>query len=564
VVKKRIRTQNIIQLILVTGIILLANIISSFVFTRIDLTGDKRFTIAESSRKVVSHLKDVVYIKVYLEGDFPAGFEKLHTATREMLDELRNYANGNLEYEFINPSASTDEKERNNFYRQLAEKGLQPTNLEQESKEGTSQKIIFPGAIISYSTEEVPVQLLKDQIGVSSAEMLNNSIQNLEYEIVSGIKKATNPFKPSIAFLTGHGEVNEKQVEDITNVLKISYDVKRVELAHQLHALDGLRAVIIAKPDSAFDDKSKFILDQYIMNGGRVLWLVDQMQVSMDSLGRSGETMALGRPLNIDDMLFRYGVRINYDLILDLQSAPIPVVTGYVGNQPRTQLRPWYYFPVMTPTANHPTVNNLNAIKGEFVSTLDTIGAPGISKTILLTSSKYSRIASAPVRVSLGIMQLKPDPRQYMLQYLPTAVLLEGNFESVFKNRLLADTIRNSQLIGFKEQSDKKGKMVVIADGDIITNDFQKGRALACGYDKYSGTFFGNRSLIQNLVDYLADDSGLISLRSKELKLRTLDPQLLEKSSQLYILVNCIVPPLLILLFAIYKYGNRKKKYSLH
>ena len=558
---KNIKVQNLLQLVLVAGIIILANIISSYVFTRMDLTGDKRFTISEASKKTLGKLKDVVFVRVYLEGDFPPGFQKLHDATREMLDELRNYSNGNLEYEFINPSANPDREERNKFYHQLAEKGLQPTNLESKSNEGTSQKIIFPGALISFSTQEVPVQLLKDQIGVSNVQMLNNSIQNLEYEIVNGIKKATDPYKPAIAFIEGQGELNAKQTEDISNLFRITYDIKRVNINHQLSILKNYKAVIIAKPDSAFDEKDKFIIDQYIMHGGNVVWLIDQMDVKMDSLGTKGETMALGRPLNLDDMLFRYGVRINYDLILDLQAAPIPVVTGFVGNQPRTQLRPWYYFPVMTPTEKHPIVNNLNAIRGQFVSTIDTVGAPGIKKSVLLTSSRYSRIAPAPVRVSLGIMQLKPDPRQYNLSYLLTAVLLEGQFESLYKNRL-APSIEKDSSIGFLEKGIKPSKMVVIADGDMISNDFQQGRALACGYDRFSGTFFGNRSFIQNVIDYMVDEGGLMSVRSKEFKIRMLDPQVLESNAKYIKIINCVVPILLVLIFGIFKSVARKKKYA--
>lgn len=559
--QKSVKSQNLFQLILVTGIILLANVISSFVFTRIDLTGDKRFTISEASKVTLGSLKDVVFVKVYLEGDFPAGFQKLRNATREMLDELRNYSKGNLEYEFIDPAANPDEKERNKVYQQLAKRGLQPTNLESKSNEGTTQKIIFPGAIVSFSNEEVPVQLLKDQIGVSSAQMLNNSIQNLEYEIVNAIKKATNPMKPRIAFIEGEKELDEKKVEDITNVLRLSYEVERISINHQLGTLDRFRAVIIAKPDTAFDEKNKFIIDQYVMKGGKVLWLIDQMDVGMDSLKTKGESMALGRPLNLDDMLFRYGVRINYDLVLDLQSAPIPVVTGFIGNQPRTELRPWYYFPVMTPTEKHPIVNNLNAIKGEFVSTLDTVGAPGVKKSVLLTTSRYTRIAPAPVRVSLGIMQRKPDPRQYNQQYLLTAVLLEGEFESLYKNRL-PPAIASDSSIGFHAKSTKPTKMVVISDGDIISNDFQKGKPLACGYDKYSGTFFGNRSFIQNIIDYFIDEGGLMSVRSKEFKLRMLDPQVGEENAKSIKLLNCILPLLLVILFGIIKSYIRKRKYA--
>ena len=251
------KKQNIIQLLLVLGIIVLANIVSSFVFTRVDLTSDKRFTLSPSSKDLVGKLKDIVFVKVYLEGDFPAGFTKLHNATRELLDELRTYSNGNLEYEFIDPSANADPKERNNLYRQLAEKGLQPTNLEEKNKEASSQKIIFPGAIVSFSNQEMPVQLLKDQLGTAPAEMLNNSIQNLEYEITSAIRKVTNPYKPSIGFVEGHGELSTSAVADITNTLNSSYDVKRVRIDGILGSLAEFRAIIIAKPDSAFNEITK-------------------------------------------------------------------------------------------------------------------------------------------------------------------------------------------------------------------------------------------------------------------------------------------------------------------
>ena len=559
--QKSIKQQNIFQLILVAGIIILANVISSFIFTRFDLTGDKRFTVSTASKETLSKLKDVVYVKVYLEGDFPAGFQKLRNSTRELLDELRRYSNGNLDYEFIDPSASADPKERNKFYQQLAEKGLQPTNLESKTKEETVQKIIFPGAIVSFAGEEVPVQLLKDQIGVSSAQMLNNSIQNLEYEIVNAIKKATNPLKPEIAFIEGQDELDERSVEDITNTLRLSYHINRVKINEKLGSLDKYKAIIIAKPNTTFSEKDKFIIDQYVMKGGNILWLIDQMDVVMDSLSSRGETMALGRPLNLDDMLFRYGVRINYDLILDLQSAAIPVVTGFVGNQPRTQLRPWFYYPVMTPTEKHPIVNNLNAIKGQFISTIDTVGAPGIKKSVLLTTSQYCRIVPAPARVSLGIMQLKPEPRQYNQSNLLTSVLLEGKFESLYKNRL-PPAIAEDSAIGFKQQGIRNSKMVVISDGDIISNDFQKGRALACGYDKYSGTFFGNRSFIQNIIDYMIDEGGLMSVRSKVFKLRMLDPQVIEENERPIKILNCVLPILFVLIFGVVKFYLRRKKYA--
>lgn len=558
--KINLRARALTQLVLLTGILLMLNFIGSIWFTRIDLTGDKRFTLSEQSRKIVGNLKDVVYIKVYLEGDFSPGFTRLKESTREMLDELRTYSKGNLEYEFIDPAANTDETERDKLYAQLYQKGIQPTTLEERTAEGVNRKYIWPGAIISFSNQELGVQLLKDQIGLQPEVMLNNSIQNLEYEIVNGISKVTNPLQPAIAFISGHGELNEVQTADISMTLKNSYVVERLAIDGKLSALDKYKAVIIAKPDSAFNEKDKFILDQYIMKGGKVVWLLDQMQVSMDSLSGKGETMALARQLNLDDMLFRYGVRLNYDLVQDIVSSLIPVVTGTIGNTPKQQLMPWYYFPLMNPYSKHPIVNNLNAVRAQFISTMDTIAVQGVEKSVLLTSSRYSRISTAPARVSLGIMEFKPDPSMFPQSFLLTGVLMEGEFTSNFKNRI-PPVIAQDTAIGFKEKS-KKTAMVVVSDGDIIRNDIAKGNPVPLGVDKYTGSTYGNKAFMQNVMDYLCDDSGLMVVRNKEFRLRLLDPAILDESKLTLQVVNTVVPVSLILLFGIVKMYLRRRRYA--
>jgi ABC-2 type transport system permease protein len=558
--KINLRSRAITQLLLLTGIVLLLNFIGNIWFTRIDLTGDKRFTLSEQSRKIVGNLKDVVYIKVYLEGEFSPGFTRLKESTREMLDELRTYSKGNLEYEFIDPAANTDETERDKLYAQLYQKGIQPTTLEERTAEGVNRKYIWPGAVISFSNQELGVQLLKDQIGLQPEVMLNNSIQNLEYEIVNGISKVTNPLQPTIAFITGHGELNEIQTADITRTLKNSYIVERLAIEGKLNALDKYKAVIIAKPDSAFNEKDKFILDQYIMRGGKVVWLLDQMQVSMDSLSGKGETMALARQLNLDDMLFRYGVRLNYDLVQDIVSALIPVVTGTIGNTPKQQLMPWYYFPLMNPVSKHPIVNNLNAVRAQFISTMDTIAVQGVHKSALLTSSRYSRISTAPARVSLGIMEFKPDPSMFPQSFLLTGVLMEGEFTSNFKNRI-PPVIAQDTAIGFKEKS-KMTAMVVVSDGDIIRNDIAKGNPVPLGVDKYTGTTYGNKAFMQNVIDYLCDDSGLMVVRNKEFRLRLLDPTVIDENKLTLQVVNTVLPVSLILIFGILKMYLRRRKYA--
>ncbi|CAN5518069.1 gliding motility-associated ABC transporter substrate-binding protein GldG [soil metagenome] len=559
--KKNLKTQALLQLFLLTAILVLANFIGSFRFVRFDLTSDKRFTLSDASKKLVGNLKDVVYIKVYLEGDFSPGFKKLRNSTQELLDELRTYSKGNIEYEFIDPSVNPDEKERNKLYGQLYQKGIQPTTLEERTNEGINRKYIFPGAVISYSNMELGVQLLKDQMGAPPEVMLNNSIQNLEYELVNGIRKATSPLQSSIAFIEGHGELTDLQTGDISTSLRTSYQIKRVRIEGVLKSLDNYKAIIIAKPDSAFDEKDKFIIDQYIMNGGKVVWLIDQMQVTMDSLERTGETIGLARNLNIDDMLFRYGCRINYDLVQDLISSLIPVVTGYVGNQPKQQLMPWYYFPLMTPMSGHPIVNNLNAIKGQFVSSIDSVSVQGVSKSVLLTTSKYSRIQSAPARVSLGVMQYKPDPKQFPVHYLTTGLLLEGSFTSLYKNRI-PPQISDNKEIAFRD-SGKFSQQVVISDGDIIRNDVQKGSPAPLGLDRYTQTTYGNKNFIQNIIDYLCDDTGLMAVRNKELKLRLIDPTVLEGNTNGLKAINTGGPIAFILIFGLLKFYLRRRRYKI-
>ena len=558
--RKSPKGQAIMQLILLLGIIVLTNIVSSFVFTRIDLTDDSRFTLSDNSKKLVSQLKDVVYIRVYLEGDFSPGFSRLQQSTREILDELSIYSNGNLQFEFIDPSANPDEKERNNFYAQLYQKGIQPTTVEERTNEGVKRTYIFPGALVSYANVEMSITLLKNQNGFPPELILNNSIQNLEYEICNVIRKVTDPMRPSIAFLEGQGELDTTDVNDIANALKASYELKRVRIDGRLNALKDYQAVVIAKPDSAFSEKDKFVIDQYVMHGGKIIFLLDPIQASMDSLERRGEILAPARDLKLDDMLFRYGVRVNYDLIQDLLSSLIPVVTGMVGNQPKQQLLPWYFFPLMNPTSKHPIVNNLNSIKGQFVSSIDPIDAEGIKHTVLLTTSQYSRILPAPVRVSLGIMQFKPDPKMFPQKDVPVAVLMEGSFTSLFKNRI-PPTIAENKEIDFKDSS-VQTKVIVISDGDIIRNDIVKGSPVALGFDRYTNTTYGNKSFFLNIMDYFCDDSGLMSVRSKEFRLRMIDPAVLEADTSLLKWLNVTLPIVLLIVFGLIKFYLRLRRYT--
>lgn len=571
------RKKDLTFLAVIIVIIVLLNYVGTFVFERFDLTAEKRYTLSETSKNLAADLDDILYIKVYLEGEFPAGFKRLRDETKEMLDEFRAYSKGNIQYEFINPSESPDQKVRDEIYKQLYKQGLRPTDLKEKNEDGYSNKIIWPGALCTYKGTELPIQLLKSQIGASSESMLNSSIESLEYEIANAINNLTTVQKPKVAFVAGHGELTKLETASLSETLSEFYSIDRIELNEELHSLtervmlDSTKeyvvkikydAIIVAKPTQKFSEKDKFIIDQYIMYGGKVVWLIDAVSASMDSLQAANTTMALPIELNLEDQLFTYGVRINTNLIQDVQSVPIPIVTGVVGNQPKTEMFPWFFFPLLTPANNHPIVNNLNALKGEFVSTIDTIAKKGIKKTGLLKTSKYTKVNSAPTRVSLNMVRFEPDQSQFNKGHQVAAVLLEGKFESVFKNRITPE-IKTANEISFKEES-KPNKMIVIADGDITKNqvNIRTGEYLALGFDRFTRQEFGNRDFMVNVIDYLCNDNGLMAVRAKKLTIRLMDKTQLKEDKFYWQIVNTVLPIGFILLFGIAHYIDRKKKFT--
>lgn len=542
-------------------ILVLLNVVCSFLFHRFDLTSEKRYTLADATKKLLGSLDDVVYVKVYLDGDFPAGFKQLRNETKEMLDEFRIYSNNNIEYEFINPSENPDKKQQNEVFKQLADKGLQPFNLENKTETGTTQQIIWPGAIVSYRGHEAPWLLLKTQLTASAEAQLNNSVQALEYEFASCIRNLTVSIKPTIGFIDGHGELDTLGTWDIANALNEFYLTKRVTINEQLHALDGLKAIIIAKPDTAFSEKDKFIIDQFIMKGGKVLWAIDPLHTNLDTLVRKSWTIAIPFDLNLEDMLFKYGVRINQNMVLDLQSAVIPVNRS-MTKQPRFEPMPWIFSPLVTPSAKHPISKNLDLVKLEYAASIDTLSGKGISKTILLQSSKYAKTNNAPVRVFLQTALLQPDESRFTNSYQPLAVLMEGAFESVYKNRI-PPKIANDSAIGFKAQG-VKTKMIVIADGDILRNEIQynSGRPVPLGFDRFTNRTYGNKNFILNCVNYLCDDSGLIGVRARDLTLRLLDKKKVRNESFKWKAINTLLPLLTIAVIGIIIYFVRKRKYT--
>ncbi|HNW76699.1 MAG TPA: gliding motility-associated ABC transporter substrate-binding protein GldG [Bacteroidales bacterium] len=573
--KRNIKRSNIGWLLLGVAAILLLNIISSFVFTRFDLTAEKRYSLSPATRDLLKKTDDIVFFKVYLEGDLPPGFRRLANETREMLDEFRAY-NSDIQFEFVNPSENPKASERNEVYKQLVEQGLQPTDLRLNQKGESRQLIIFPGAIVSYKGREVPVQLLMSQLNVNSEKVLNNSIQALEYNLASAIEKLTTKIKPAVAIIEGQGELSKAETIDLEQSMLEYYQVDRVTIGQQINSLairlkgdtvheplvNKYKAIIIDKPVKPFDEKDKFLIDQFIMRGGRVLWLIDPVFASMDSLEKYNTTMGIANDINLEDMLFSYGVRLSTSLVMDLYSLKIPLTTGMIGNQPQIEFFPWYFFPLATPVQGHPIVNGLNAIKTEFVSVADTVEVPGIKKTILLTTSPYSRTVNVPALIDLQILSKEPDREQFSQGPQPVAVLLEGSFTSAFQFRIPPELAQN-QALGFREKS-KPTKMVVIADGDVAKNQFhyRDGYPLPLGFDQYTRETFGNKDLLMNVMNYLTDDSGLISVRSRELKLRQLDTARLTDEKIYWQLLNIFGPLLIIGIFGFVKLWIRRRKYA--
>ena len=579
------KKRPLVQLIIAVIILICVNVIGQYFFTRFDLTAEKRYTLSTASKKVLKKLDDIIYIEVYLEGDFPSNYKRLRNAIREMLDELRAYY-PDIEYEFVNPSESSNDEERINTYRLLQEKGLQYTTITQHGKDGVSQQIVFPCALITYKGRKMPVQLLQEQIGVSEEEFINNSIQNLEYTFLNAFNKLSRIQKPRVAFIKGQGVLGDRFLVDIASTLSQDYTIEQVEINGNINALteripkdsigmeyrisNKFNTIILAQPTETFEEKDKFIIDQFIMHGGRVLWLIDPVGVSMDSLQSQNVTLAAPLDLNLEDQLFGYGVRLNNDLIADLTCLKIGMITGYTGNTPQFGLVPWYFFPMIIPNTNHVIVRNLNALKTQFVSSIDTIKTPGIKKTILLTTSAYSRSMRTPVVVDLNMARQKQDERLYNKKFLPVAVLLEGNFKSLYANRM-ATELTDNPIIGFKQES-KPTAMIVVSDGDIIRNQLYRknGTPLELGYDQDMGTMFGNKDFILNAVSYLSDDDGLISIRSREIKIRQLDRTRINSSKLLWFnvseifwqILNVVAPIVLIIIFGTVWTIARKRRYG--
>jgi ABC-2 type transport system permease protein len=561
--RKDLKLQSLIELGLVIGLIIVANLISSAVFMRADLTKEKRFSLSSTTKELAKKLDDVLYVKVYLKGDFPADFKRLRNATQEMLDEFRAISKNKIEYEFVDPFEGVEKKGQLDVLRQLSEKGLQPTQAFSTKVDEEEKKIIVPGALCYFKDKEMPLNLLKKQdMGEAPEEVINKSIEGLEYEIGNILRKCVAGDKPKLAFLTGHGELNEQEVGSISYELSEFYEVQRFDLTapDSLQSLNKFAGIIIAKPTEPFSEFHKFKIDQYVMNGGKVLWLVDPVFANIDSLRRYPEMLSISYDLRLDDMLFKYGVRLNQDLIQDMKSGDISLTTGFEGSSVQQRKFRWIFYPLFSSSSQHPIVRNIDAVHGQFVSSIDTTANKKISKTVLLQSSENSRVQNSPVRISFEILRRPINPALFNKPYRMSAVLLEGEFESVFRYRQKAGS--GDADLPFKE-SIAKNSMIVISDGDIIRNLVRpSGEIYPLGFDRNTGETFGNKKFIMNCIDYLCDGSGLIEVRTKEIKLRMLNKVKVKDEKMKWQLINMLLPIALILLFGGVNYYIRKKRYA--
>jgi gliding-associated putative ABC transporter substrate-binding component GldG len=553
---------NLKSLLTIIGILVVINAVSHFFFKRVDLTEDQRYTLSKTSLNIVESVKEPLYIDVFLEGNFPGEFKKLQTETRQLLEEFKAY-NSNIVFDFINPLEEGNETE---IMQQFVDRGLTPLNVTLDDKGKQTQEVVFPWAVVTYGNKSTKVPLLKNMMGASTAEKVVSSVQHLEYAFANGFNTVSKSKEKKIAIIKGNGEMHELLIADFLKSVRENYyigpftlDSVAVSPQNTIKALKKYDLAIIAKPTESFTDEEKQVLDQFVINGGKTLWLMDQVVMEMDSLyTETGSNLAFPRDLNLNDMFFKYGFRIKPDLIKDVQAAPISLATGQQGTATQYTQFPWLYSLAVFPEIKHPIVSNLDVMKFEFTNPIELLNND-IQKTVLLKSSSNSKLVGTPIEISLSMVSEQPNPAEYAQKKgnIPVAVLLEGNFHSVYENRVLPFEDNTFSAKG------KMNKMIVISDGDVIKNQLDKNyQPLELGYDKWTNNMYANKEFLMNCVNYLLDDNGLINIRSKEVNLPLLDKEKVFENYTYTQVITIGLPILILSLFGIAFTFFRKKKYG--
>lgn len=559
------RNQAIIRFIILIGILIAVNIISRYFYGYFDLTQDKRFTITQPTKDLVKAADDKIFIEVYLTGDnITANYRQLQEATITLLDQFRDL-NNNIDYQFVNPNEGTTD-EVNQMRERLKSLGIIP--IATFNNKELSSDAIYPFATMRMGERVTSIGLLQSDASMPEEIMLNNSINLLEYNFAVGFKSLNTVLKPSVLFLEGHGELSPFERADLQQTLQLSYLVQSANLDTVL-TIDRKRidAMIIAKPRSTFPEQDKFKIDQYIMNGGKVIWLLDKLAVNIDSLRRKEAFVPMENDLNLDNLLFKYGVRVNNDLALDLESTKIPQVVGEQGGKPQFELFTWYYHPMAMPSSEHPIVKNLKRVNLFFPTTIDTIQtAAKIKKTILLSTSERSRIQRPPVRLTFEILKYAPQVDLFNKGKLPLAVLLEGEFPSAYKGRVAPEMLEGLQQLGqpFRESSEKGAMQLVVSDGDVARNfvDYRSGKFQPLGLNPFDRQQYANKTFLLNALNYMLDDAGITAARMKEVKLRLLDTAKVEQEKTKWQVINIVLPLAFLIVFGLLFNYLRHRKYA--
>ncbi len=552
--------QPILQTIIVVLAIWLINQLADRNPIRLDLTEEKRYTINEATKVALRALDQEVFFSIYLSGDLPSNFERFQTSIEEMLEQFAVESGNQVTYQFTDPSQASSTQARNQFYQSLIEKGVEPTNLTYKNADGDQmQKLIFPGGVAAQGMNEVPVNLLKGNRASGYEEQLNQAIEGLEYQLASAIIQLKGSRKGKVGYITGHGSPDSLEIAGFKRAVLSKYDLYDVSLTDKVE-LVGYDAIVVAKPSEPFSEQEKYLLDQYLMKGGNVLFFLDALSISsLDSVFGEG-TVAIPRELNLTNLLFRYGARINQNYILDVNSGQFPVVTGNLGDQPQIQMIPWPFYPVLTNFSSHPAVRNLDAIRGQFISEVDTVKAVGITKTPLLTTSQYTKLLGPPVRVAFNDLRDKLRPEQFTDGPKTIGYLLEGKFTSVYAKRLIPRGFDKDDFIS----KGQEGKVVVFGDGDIVRNEIdpETGEPLGLGVEPFNGATYANEDFLLNLLSYVVDDSGLMATRSRQVKIRPLDRVKIQQERTKWQLVNVALPVLIVIVLGLLKSVLRKQKFA--
>jgi gliding-associated putative ABC transporter substrate-binding component GldG len=547
-------------------VIILINVMSAYVYQQWDWTEENRYSLTPSTENIIDSIDRPLYVRVLLDGKFPAGFKRLQSATRDFLRELQS-RNGLIEVEFEDPSEGTAE-EINQGRKKLSDRGIMPVNFRLKEGDGYTERLIYPYAIMSMGEEDAVVNLLEEQTpGMNDEVTLNNSISLLEYKFANAIQKLLKKYKPLVVFTSGHNELDPKYMADFRNEVDEFYRFATLKLDSTTFIPPSVELLIVPKPVKAFDEKEKFIIDQYVMNGGSVLWLIDKLKVNLDSLRGKEQFIPPEMDLNLEDLFFKYGFRINPDLVLDLQCSQIPLQVGMSGGRPQFDLFPWYYHPLVQPPAYHPVTKNLGRVNLYFASSIDSIKTKyKVEKTSILTSSEYSMRQLVPMRLNFKILHYDPDLERFNKSNLPMGYLYEGKFASLYENRMTEDmrmTLEEIEL-EFLKESPVNTRMAVISDGDFIKNVMNPNNDeyRPLGYNPYDRRTYDNKDFIVNLVEYLINGEAVLSARNKEVQLRLLDRVQAQEEKSKWQFINIGLPLLFLLVFGLLFNYIRRRKYA--